>query len=85
MENDRLAVTIDDLVQSLSACSDKKYKREIIWQGDPTWWKRQAPILFPNVGKYYGGEYLYQADIMFRISMVLPEIMSWNGWKRGIL
>ena len=60
MENDRLAVTIDDLGAELVSVYDKKYKREIIWQGDPTWWKRQAPILFPNVGKYYGGEYLYQ-------------------------
>lgn len=60
MENDRLTVTIDDLGAELVSVYDKKYKREIIWQGDPAWWKRQAPILFPNVGKYYGGEYLYQ-------------------------
>ena len=60
MENDRLVVTIDDLGAELVSIYDKKYSRELIWQGDPAWWKRQAPILFPNVGKFYGGEYLYQ-------------------------
>ena len=59
MENDRLAVTIDDMGAELVSIYDKKNSREIIWQGNPAWWKRQAPILFPNVGKYYGGEYLY--------------------------
>ena len=82
MENDRLVVTIDDLGAELVSIYDKKYSRELIWQGDPAWWKRQAPILFPNVGKFYGGEYLYQADIMCRISMVLPEIMCWKELKK---
>lgn len=59
MENDCLIVTIDDLGAELVSIYDKKYSREVIWQGDPAWWKRQAPILFPNVGKYYGGEFLY--------------------------
>ena len=25
--------------------------REYLWQGDPTFWGRRAPILFPIVGK----------------------------------
>lgn len=62
MENERLKVTIDDLGAELVSIYDKKYDREIVWQGDPTWWKRQAPILFPNVGKYYGGEYVYHGQ-----------------------
>lgn len=45
MENDRLVVTIDDLGAELVSIYDKKYSRELIWQGDPAWWKRQAPIL----------------------------------------
>ncbi len=23
---------------------------EYLWQGDPTWWPRRAPVLFPIVG-----------------------------------
>ena len=27
--------------------------REILWNADPSHWKRHAPVLFPNVGRYY--------------------------------
>ncbi len=30
--------------------SVKKDGREYLWQGDPTWWPRRAPVLFPIVG-----------------------------------
>lgn len=30
--------------------SIKKDGREYLWQGDPTWWPRRAPVLFPIVG-----------------------------------
>ena len=29
----------------------------MIWQGDPRFWGRHAPVLFPNVGKHYGNHY----------------------------
>ena len=29
--------------------------REYIWHGDPKYWGRRSPILFPMVGKVYGG------------------------------
>ena len=36
---------------------DKEKDREVIWQGDPRFWGRHAPVLFPNVGKHYGNHY----------------------------
>ncbi|MGN0203369.1 MAG: aldose 1-epimerase family protein [Coprococcus sp.] len=59
MENDRLLVAIADFGAELISIFDKHYQREIIWQADPVFWKRHAPVLFPNVGKYYHGEFLY--------------------------
>ena len=29
----------------------KKYKKEILWNGDAKYWGRQSPILFPIVGR----------------------------------
>ena len=29
--------------------------REYLWHGDPAYWGRRSPILFPMVGKVYGG------------------------------
>ena len=31
--------------------------REYLWHGDPAYWGRRSPILFPMVGKVYGGVY----------------------------
>lgn len=31
-------------------CSLKLSESEYLWQGDPTFWSRHAPILFPIVG-----------------------------------
>lgn len=51
---------------------------EYLWQGDPTYWDRRSPILFPNVGKvwkdttYVGGtpytlhQHGFLRDMIFR-------------------
>ena len=31
--------------------------REYLWHGDPKYWGRRSPILFPMVGKVYGGSF----------------------------
>ena len=31
--------------------------REYLWHGDPRYWGRRSPILFPMVGKVYGGAF----------------------------
>lgn len=31
--------------------------RELLWDGDPTWWSGRAPVLFPVIGKLVGGHY----------------------------
>ena len=32
----------------------QKDGREYLWQGDPAYWGRRAPILFPSVGRPFG-------------------------------
>lgn len=39
-------------LQSLQ-CDGKEY----LWHGDPKYWGRRSPILFPMVGKVYGGSF----------------------------
>jgi len=41
---------------------DKKNKREVLWDGNPDWWARHAPILFPFVGTCYQNQYHYKGD-----------------------
>lgn len=60
IENGFLSITIDDLGAELCSIFDKTKDREVLWSADPAYWKRHAPILFPQVGKNYGGHFLYQ-------------------------
>ena len=53
IENAQLRVTVSDHGAELTGIFDKKNNREVIWNADPAYWKRHAPVLFPNVGRYY--------------------------------
>ena len=54
LENARLRVEIAELGAELMSVYDKQNQTELLFNGDPAYWKRRAPILFPNVGKTYG-------------------------------
>ena len=57
LENEFLRVTVADEGAELISVWDKAAGRERIWTADPAIWNRHAPILFPFVGKVYGGAY----------------------------
>ena len=59
IENDWLRITVDDHGAELISIYDKEKEREVLWQADPAYWQRHAPILFPHVGKHYHNEYRY--------------------------
>jgi galactose mutarotase-like enzyme len=59
LENDRLSIVIDDHGAELTRIYDKKNQRDVLWEADPKHWKRHAPLLFPNVGRHYEANYLY--------------------------
>lgn len=62
IENSRFAVKVEDLGAELSSIYDKKNNRELIWNADPEWWPRHAPILFPSVGVTHNGHYKYRGE-----------------------
>ena len=54
LENARLRVEIAAMGAELMHIYDKQNQAELLWNGDPVYWKRRSPVLFPNVGKTYG-------------------------------
>ena len=50
LENDCLKVTVSDHGAELISVFGKKLGREYIWNADPAYWNRHAPVLFPFVG-----------------------------------
>lgn len=53
LENELLRIKIEDHGAELCEIYDKENSRQVLWQADPAYWKRHAPVLFPNVGRYY--------------------------------
>lgn len=60
IENEMLSISVADHGAELVSIFDKTHGREVLWQADPAFWARHAPILFPQVGKSYGGYYTHQ-------------------------
>lgn len=59
LENGKLLARISSHGAELTSLFDKVTQQECIWEAAPKHWARHAPVLFPNVGKYYGGSFLH--------------------------
>lgn len=53
LENEFLCVEIAEMGAEVTRIYDKIEDNEILWEGNPVYWKRHSPVLFPNVGKTY--------------------------------
>ena len=53
LENEFLCVEITEMGAEVTRIYDKTEDNEILWEGNPVYWKRHSPVLFPNVGKTY--------------------------------
>ncbi len=60
LENNFLKISVDTHGAELSSIFNKKENKEMLWQGNPEFWGRRSPILFPVVGKYKNGKTTYQ-------------------------
>lgn len=48
---------VEAAVHGAELLSIRKDGKEYVWQGDPAFWGRHAPVLFPLVGKVWNNEY----------------------------
>ena len=59
LTNDQLTVQVDELGAQLHSVKRCDNSCEYLWQGDPDSWGRQAPILFPFVGRLKDDQYTF--------------------------
>ncbi|MBQ4645557.1 MAG: aldose 1-epimerase family protein [Clostridia bacterium] len=59
LENDILKISVDTHGAELSSIFNKNRNKEMLWHGDPQFWGRKSPVLFPVVGKYKNGKTTY--------------------------
>ncbi len=60
LENQFLKVIIKNTGAGLGSIFNKKNNEELLWQGNPSYWTGQAPILFPIVGELKEGFYTHK-------------------------
>ncbi|MCC3863252.1 aldose 1-epimerase family protein [Terrisporobacter petrolearius] len=63
LENNNLIIETKSSGAELTRIYSKKYKKEILWNGDKKYWRRQSPILFPIVGKLKEDKTLIEGEI----------------------
>ena len=55
LSNDLLTVTIAPHGAELQTIENKRTHHQYLWHGDPAFWGRRSPVLFPIVGAVWGG------------------------------
>lgn len=58
ISNGQIAIQADSFGAELKSFKRTGQDTEYMWQGDPKYWKRTSPVLFPIVGSLCGGSYL---------------------------
>ena len=58
--NDDIAIEVNSAGAELMSLKTRKDGLEFLWQGDPKYWKRRAPLLFPIVGIFEKDRYMYK-------------------------
>jgi galactose mutarotase-like enzyme len=57
IENETLRVQVNPLGAELSSLFNKSTELEYIWSGDPSYWGKKSPVLFPIVGALKNNQY----------------------------
>lgn len=60
LENDRLKVVVDPKGAELKSVLRKDSNLEYMWSGDPAYWAKTSPVLFPIVGTLKENAYYYK-------------------------
>ena len=59
IENELLAISISTKGAELQSIKNKELNLEYLWGGDPEYWGKHAPVLFPVVGELKEHTYYY--------------------------
>lgn len=59
IENETLRVQVNPMGAELSSLFNKSLELEYIWSGDPKYWGKKSPVLFPIVGALKDNQYFF--------------------------
>lgn len=67
LKNQFLKVKISSFGAEITSIQSANDQYEYLWQADPSYWNRYAPILFPIVGKLKNDQFVYH-DTRYQLS-----------------
>src|SRR6202012_545584 len=73
IENQQLKIGIDPKGAELQSIYHKGHQLEYMWDGNPAFWGKHSPLLFPIVGTLKDNTYYYQDK---------PYSLSRHGFAR---
>lgn len=88
IENETLKVEINPKGAELTSLYHKMHQQEYMWSGDPAFWGKHSPVLFPVVGTLKNNTYVYKGhtyqlgrhgfarDKQFVVDKQLPDTVS---------
>ena len=83
LENKYLKVMISEHGAELSSIYDNRNDRELLWQADPAYWNRHAPVLFPIVGNVKNDEYKYKGQTYHMSSHGFARDMDFELYEKA--
>ena len=72
LKTEQLSVQFQTCGGALSSIKDKD-GIEYLWQGDPTYWSGQAPVLFPICGSVRNDTVLYDQEDGSQVTGKIPR------------
>lgn len=89
LSNHLVTVSADTMGAELQSIENRLTGQQYLWQGDPKFWKRRSPVLFPIVGAVWNGHFSmdgrefpmgqhgFARDMEFNIVENTPEEEMW--------
>jgi galactose mutarotase-like enzyme len=62
IENEQLTVLINEMGAELTSVIDRKSEVEYMWSGDPAFWGKHSPVLFPIVGTLKNNTFRFKGE-----------------------
>lgn len=62
LQNEEITISVNTYGAELKSLKDNKSGKEYMWDGDPAYWGRTSPVLFPIVGSLKNKEYHYNGN-----------------------
>jgi galactose mutarotase-like enzyme len=78
ISNSIVSATINHKGAELQSLQNVNSKREYIWEGNPSYWGKHSPVLFPIVGTLKNNSYQYKSKIYKLLRHGFARDMDFN-------